>query len=213
MKPMQHSFRRFLEKITSKKAPGPSPVFSIFHVLSALELISEKAIGRSKLTEELGVGEGTVRTMIQRLKDAEIITTSKRGCTLTSKGQRLRKEYTTIFTKKVQIGKSELTLADYNFAVLVKNQGHKIKSGIEQRDAAIMIGAKGATTIIFKEGHLVIPSVSNDIAEDFPEAANQIIRFLKPEENDAIIIGSASDSMKAEYGALAAAWTILDDSD
>lgn len=110
------------------------------------------------------------------------------------------------------MGKSELTLADY-IAALVKYQGHTIKSGIEQRDAAIMVGAKGATTIIFKEGHLVIPSVGDNIAEDFPEAANQITRLLKPEENDAIIIGSANDSIKAEYGALAAAWTILGDSD
>lgn len=65
MKPMLHSFRGLLEKITSKKAPGPSPAFSIFHVLSALELIPENAIGRSKLTENLGVEEGAMRMMIQ----------------------------------------------------------------------------------------------------------------------------------------------------
>ena len=87
----------------------------------------------------------------------------------------------------------------------------KIKSGVEQRDASVMVGAKGATTIMFKEGRLKIPSVSDDVAADFPKAANQIVRFLAPKENDVIIIGSADSLGKAEYGTLAAAWTFLND--
>jgi hypothetical protein len=74
-----------------------------------------------------------------------------------------------------------------------------------------MAGAKGATTIMFKEGRLKIPSVSDDVTKDFPDAANQIVRLLKPEENDVIIIGSADSLGKAEYGTLAAAWTVLND--
>lgn len=209
---MRSSFKRLLEKITGKMAPGPSPTFSILHMLRAIELIEERAIGRSKLAEELEVGEGAVRTMISRLKDAGIITTSKRGCTLTSKGVKLWDDYRTVFRRKVEVGKSELTLADYNFAILVKNCGHRVKSGMEQRDAAVMVGGRGATTIMFKRGRLVIPSVSDDVGEDFPEPANQLIRLLEPEDNDVVVIGSADSLVKAEYAALAAAWTLLDDS-
>jgi hypothetical protein len=53
--------------------------------------------------------------------------------------------------------------------------------------------------------------VSDDVAKDFPDAANQIVRLLEPEENDVIIIGSANSLAEAEYGTLAAAWTILND--
>jgi DNA-binding MarR family transcriptional regulator len=208
---MPYVFKQILEKIMGEKAPGPSPTFSVFHVLRAIELIAKKATGRSKLAEELGVGEGTVRTMISRLKDAGLITTSKLGCALTSKGLELWDEYKTVFGRKVWIGKSELTLADYNFAILVKKRGHKVKSGMEQRDAAIMVGARGATTIMLKGGFLIIPSVSDNIDKDFPKAANQIIRLLQPEENDVIIIGSADSLGKAEYGTLAAAWTLVND--
>jgi predicted transcriptional regulator len=206
-----HTFKQLLEKISSEKAPGPSATFSTFHILRAMELISEKPIGRSKLAESLKIGEGAVRTMIGRLRNAELIATSKAGCALTSKGLGLWKEYKSIFKNKAKIGKSELTLAEYNFAVLVKNRWHKVKSGVEQRDAAVMAGAKGATTIMFKEGRLIAPSVSSNIAKDFPKAANQILRLLEPEENDVIIIGSSDDLGKAEYGALAAAWTLLND--
>jgi len=208
---MPYTFKQLLEKIISEKASGPSPSFSVFHLLHAIELISEKTIGRSKLAENLNVGEGAVRTIINRLKDADLVVTSKSGCTLTSEGLRLWREYKSIFKKKTEIGKNELTLADYNFAILIKNRGHKVRSGVEQRDAAVMAGAKGATTIMFKEGRLKIPSVSDDVAKDFPNAANQIVRLLEPEENDVIIIGSADSLGKAEYGTLAAAWTVLND--
>lgn len=209
---MPHAFKQILEKITGEKAPGPSPTFSVLHMLRAVELIAEKAIGRSKLAEELGVGEGAVRTMVNRLKDADLITTSKLGCTLTSKGLELWNEYRTVFKRKVEIGKNQLTLADYNVAILVKNRGHKVKSGMEQRDAAIMVGAKGATTIMFKAECLIVPSVSDNIAKDFPKAANQMVRLLRPEENDVIVVGSANNLRKAQYGASAAAWTLINDS-
>jgi len=208
---MPHAFKQILEKVAGEKAPGPSPTFSVFHMLRAIELIAKKTIGRSKLAEELAVGEGAMRTMINRLKDAGLITTSKLGCTLTSKGLKLWNEYKTVFGRKVGVGKSELTLADYNFAILVKNHGHKVKSGMEQRDAAIMVGAMGATTIMFKGERLIIPSVSDNMAKDFPETANRMVRLLQPEENDVIVVGSADNLVKAEYGALAAAWTLVND--
>ena len=208
---MPHAFKQILEKVAGEKAPGPSPTFSLFHMLRAIDLIAKKAIGRSKLAKELGVGEGAMRTMIKRLKDAGLVTTSKSGCTLTSKGLKLWNEYKTVFRRKVGIGRSELTLADYNFAILIKNRGHKVKSGMEQRDAAIMVGAMGATTIMFKRERLIIPSVSDNIAKDFPKAANQMVRLLQPEENDVIVVGNADSLVKAEYGALAAAWTLVND--
>lgn len=208
---MPHTFKQFLEKIASEKAPGPPSTFSVFHILRAIELISEKTIGRSKLAENLKVGEGAVRTIIDRLRDAGLIVASKAGCTLTKEGLRLWREYKSILVKKIKIGRNELTFAGFNFAVLIKNRSHKVKSGVEQRDSAIIVGAKGATTIMFKKGSLIMPSVSNDVARDFPKAANQIVKLLQPEENDVIIIGSADSLEKAEYGTLAAAWTLLDD--
>jgi len=202
-------FKQLLEKVASERVPGPSPTFSVLHLLWAIELMAEKSIGRSKLAEGLHVGEGAVRTILGRLKNARLVSTSKTGCALTDNGLRLWKEYRSIFKKKADIGKIELGLADYNLAILVKGLGHKVKSGVEQRDAAVMAGAKGATTVVFKKGHLVIPSVSSNVVNDFPKAANRIISLLEPNENDVIIIGSANSLAKAEYGTLAAAWTLL----
>jgi predicted transcriptional regulator len=206
---MPYRFKQLLEKMALEKAPGPSPSFSVFHLLRAMELISEKTIGRAKLAEGLNVGEGAARTILDRLKDAGLVAVSRNGCKLTSEGLRLWREYRSIFKKKIEIGKNDLTLATYNLAILINDRQHEIRSGVEQRDAAVMAGARGATTIMFKGGRLQIPSVSDNVAKDFPDAANYITRLLKPEENDVIVIGSADSLGKAEYGALAAAWTVL----
>ena len=83
---MAASLKKFMQQIAGKKAPGPSTTFTIFHIFYALELLAQKPLGRNKLAEKLEVGDGAVRTIISRLKDAGLIETSKEGCNLTKKG-------------------------------------------------------------------------------------------------------------------------------
>ena len=206
---MTYRFKRVLEEIMQEKVPGPSPYFSVFHLLRALEFIEVAPVGRSKLAKSLNVGEGTIRTIIDRLKDVGLIEISKAGCDLTNEGSKFMEEYRSVFAKKAKIGKNELTFTSYNVAILVKNLAHKIKAGIEQRDAAIMVGAKSATTIVLQKGCLIIPSISKNVAEDFPEATSQINDNFKLQENDVVVIVSAETMEKAEHGILAAAWTLL----
>jgi len=206
---MTSQFKRFIESLASPKGPGPSTTFSMFHIFYALELMAEKPIGRTKLAEKLNVGEGAIRTIISRLKDAGLIVTSKEGCNLTDKGLSVWKRFEEVFPKRIKIEKTPLTTSEYNYAFLVKNRGHKVKSGIDQRDAAIMGGARRAVVIVSKNGHLVIESVSNSIEKDFPEAANKILKDLKLENNDVIIIAGADNPLKAKRGAFAASWVLL----
>jgi predicted transcriptional regulator len=207
---MTFQLKRFIENIVRQKAPGPSTTFSMFHIFYALELMAAKPIGRNKLAEKLNVGEGAIRTIISRLKDGGLIVTSKEGCRLTDKGADIWEKFEEIFPKRIKIERTPLTTAEYNYAFLVKNSGHKVQSGIEQRDAAIMGGARRAVVIVSKNGHLIIESVSKSIENDFPEASNKILKDLKPEENDVIVIAGADNPLKAKRGAFAASWVLLD---
>ncbi|MCJ7763215.1 DUF4443 domain-containing protein [Candidatus Bathyarchaeota archaeon] len=206
---MASTFKQFIENVAGEKAPGPSTTFSVAHIFCALELIAEKPIGRNKLAEKLNVGEGAIRTIINHLKDADLIVTSKNGCILTAKGLGTWKKFEEFFPKRGEIEKTELTTAEHNYAFLVKNSGHKVKSGIEQRDAAIVAGAKRAVVIVSKSGHLSIESVSSDIAKEFPKAANQILKVTQPEDNDVIVIAGADVLQKAKHAAFAASWALL----
>jgi predicted transcriptional regulator len=206
---MAVSFKKFMQQIAGKKAPGPSTSFTIFHVFYALELLSQNPLGRNKLAEKLNVGDGAVRTIISRLVDADLVETSKEGCNLTNKGSEIWGQFKEIFPKRVEIPKSELTGSEFNFAFLVKERGQKVGSGIDQRDAAIIAGARKALVIVVRGRHLSIESVSDCIEQQYPKAANLLIEELKPQDNDVIIIAGADSLLKAKRGAFAASWSLI----
>jgi len=203
--------KEILNSLIKEKAPGPALTFTLLHLIKALELMAEGPIGRGKLAKNLGVGEGTVRTIIKRLKDSNIIEISREGCHLASFGRKLWEKFKKKVPKKVFLEKNEFSLAQYSVAVLVRGCGSKVRTGMKQRDAAIMVGADGATTLVVKGKKLIIPGVSDNIAKDYPVAYKQIVELLNLEQNDVVIVGTAKTREKAEYGALAAALTLLED--
>ena len=206
---MPVSLKKFLHQIAGKKAPGPSTTFTVFHIFYALELIAQKPLGRNKLAEKLEVGDGAVRTIISRLKEEDLIETSKQGCNLTRKGLDIWKQFEEIFPKQMALPRSDLSSSEFNYAFLVKNCGQKVKSGINQRDAAIFAGARNALVIVYRNGHLCIESVSSRIEQDYPIVASQILNELKPEENDVIIVAGADSLLRAKRGVFAASWSLI----
>jgi predicted transcriptional regulator len=203
--------KRFLESLLEEKAPGPYPSFSIYHLIKGLELVAKTGqVGRGRLAEELKIGEGATRTLIERLKTANLISVTKKGCSLTERGKKIWSEFEAVFPQKTSLERNELALADCNVAVQIRKGGDRVRTGVEQRDAAVIAGAKGAMTLVFKGKKLVMPNVSVDVSHDFPVAFRQITALLRLRENDAVVIGSADSLSRAEYGALAAAWTLIE---
>ncbi len=203
--------KELLNSLVKEKGPGPALTFTSLHLIKVLELIAEGPIGRGKLAKKLGIGEGTIRTIIKRLKDSNLIEISKNGCHLTNFGKDFWKKFKEKIPKKVFLEKNEFSLAEYTVAVLIKKCGDKVRIGMQQRDAAIMAGAEGATTLVVKDRKIILPGVSDDVAKDYPVAYRQIVELLKPEHNDVVVVGTGETKEKAEYGALAAALTLLED--
>jgi low affinity Fe/Cu permease len=86
-----------------------------------------------------------------------------------------------------------------------------IKSGIEQRDAAIKAGAVGATTLICKNERLVLPGTGEDLMRNDQKIHSLIMKELSPEQNDVIIIGSSQNKKIAEMAAKSAALYTIED--
>ena len=112
-------------------------------------------------------------------------------------------------SREVEIPPSPITVGAYNIAVLVRDAGNAVNYGLEQRDAAIMIGAIGATTLIYMMGGLEMPGAKEDVLKELPSVRNILISELKPRENDVIVIGSADDKRLAELGAKSAVYELL----
>ena len=202
---------RTLGKVASKLAPGRAPYFIEAHLVKALKIVdSEGPVGRVRLSKILGLGEGAVRTLVKHLKNEGLIKISRTGIILTDSGKKLSSFLNSRISSETEVPQSSLTVGPFNIAVLVKKVADHIKYGLEQRDAAIKVGASGATTLIFSHGGLVMPGAEGeDVFKNIPAIRDVLISKLKPREGDVVIIGSGNDRLTAELGAIAAALETL----
>jgi predicted transcriptional regulator len=199
-----------VDRVAAKIAPGRAPFFMGVHVFKALETIeAEGPIGRVKLSKTLGLGGGAIRTLVRHLETEGLIKISRIGIVLSDSGKKLFSDLKSRISKGIEVPESSLTVGSYNVAVLVKDVANFMKRGLEQRDAAIKVGALGATTLIFSRGKLNMPGIEEDAFKGDPRIRVELISKLQPRENDVIIIGSANDKLTAEYGAIAAALETL----
>jgi hypothetical protein len=192
---------------------GPKPAFTMVHLLEAIFVVQKEGpIGRKIPSDRLSLGAGVVRTLIWRLRSHHILSEDKQGCKLTEKGLRLYSMLQRRISQPVVTDAGRLFLNKWNAIILVRGGASRIHLGLEQRDAAVRVGATGANTIIYSDGRFLIPGGSSDCAGDFPDSVWERLRvILKPEDGDLIIVSGAPSSHVAEQGVLAAAWTIISD--
>lgn len=197
-----------VHRIVEKVAPGRPPAYSEAHVLKALELIgSALGIGRQRLSRELRLGEGTVRTLVKRMKGSGLVDVSRGGMTLTSRGNEILTELEErILT--CEFPETSITVSSQNYAVLIKGAAGNVRRGIEQRDAALISGAKGATTLIYDGEQLLMPGTALELDNS---TTSYILENLKPGKGDVIIIGSSNNLFEAEMGAKSAALKLLEE--
>ncbi|MFQ5951481.1 MAG: DUF4443 domain-containing protein [Candidatus Geothermarchaeales archaeon] len=201
----------FLRKVSESTALGPSPTFSELHLAKALEKICERGpIGRASLSRAVGLGEGATRTLLDHMKRAELVDTSKFGSELTETGLELhRRLYSEVKAKK-EVPPSEITVGERNFVFHIGGGANFITSGVLQRDQAVRAGARGAVVIVFRNGHLFLPPDETPLYDRWQEVSEGITTEFKPEEGDVLIISGADSIEDAEMGARAAALTLLD---
>lgn len=199
-----------IREITLIKDNKSRAAFSIFHIFCALELISKKQIGRTHLAKKIGIGKGTVLSLISGLKKRDLIKTNQGRAELTEKGLEIWAQLEKALPIRTTIPKIEFLPTKFNYAFVVVNSGNKIKSSSELRDIAIISGAKIAITIINIEGKLVIESVSLDIENDFPQAYKEIQKFFDTKNNDVIVMTGADTSLAAKRSAFAISWLLID---
>ena len=179
-------------------------------MLAFLTVGESGRIGRHSLAVRAGLGEGAVRTVLKRLREEGLSDADASGCYLTREGQEVYSSLSKKLSPLATIDGSRLTMGDAQVAVLVRGGGAAVKSGIEQRDSAIGVGAAGATTYVVKGSRFTIPGGSDDCEKDFPGRAwTALRRRLKPRNGDAVILCGSEREETARLGALSAALSLL----
>jgi hypothetical protein len=212
-----HTYVKALTRIASRYAPSRMLSFELVHIFKVLQLLNKNQhISRTLLCQELALGEGSVRTLLKHLKMHGLVSSTNGGTRLTQKGKTLSSELLQSIPSESNMPKCSIALGKFNYVVLLRNYAFAIKSGIEQRDAAIKIGALGATTLLYKDHKFIMPGSHKNNNKDSlynePHIDNLLINKLMPEDNDIIIIGSDNKNLRiAEFGAKnAALFTIRD---
>lgn len=201
-----HNLVSTLSKVATRYAPSRILSYDTAHVFKVLQLANQhEKISRNLLQEELGLGEGSVKTLVKHLKRGELVETSNAGMQMTGKGKNIYKKISETISAEVTLAQCSVTLGRFNHAILVKDMGSEIISGIEQRDAAIKAGAIGATTLIFQDGKFLMPDRKQDSLRNDTKLKEKIMESLEPQENDVIIIASSENKKNADIAAKSAA--------
>ena len=183
---------------------GPVPKFNDYHIWKAFQCLDDRnPVGRKKLSQLLGIGEGSTRTILSMMQDQSMITIGKSGILLTDAGTEFKKS---VHMDVADISISDLTIGDRDCAVRVPKMARNVKYGCEERDAAIKSGATGATTLIYSNGKLIFPG--SDYPVD-PDVESKIRSVFSLKNDDVVIIGTGPTEESAEVGAVIAGLTIM----
>jgi hypothetical protein len=201
---------QILQNIVSRKGSSKILTFSVPHVFKALQLLQkDHFVSRASFCKNLYMGEGAVKTMIGHLKDESMVDSTKSGTFLTSKGSNFIKNLTAVIAAESEIKKCQIAQGKFNYAVILKKYATATKSGMEQRDYAILYGATGATTLVYREGRFVFPNENIDCLINDKTTKRRLLTALQPENGDLIIIASATEPFVAEIAAKnSALWTL-----
>ena len=197
-----------------KKPKGPIPRISPIKLLVALKIIEkEEPIGRYDLAKKLNLTDGTVRGMIERLKDRNLIEVSKKGCTISEKGREAIREFLTQKRildikelKKESIG--QLAPGEKIYGIQISNAKDKVENGLLQRDEAIKAGAHGTTTLIYLNKKLLFPKTFEEADKIYKQETKYLKEQFKLKEGDVLILCWAENYVNAIEGALKAALTL-----
>lgn len=199
-----------LQNIVSRKGSSKVLTFSVPHVFKALQLLhKDRYVSRAGFCTQLHMGEGAVKTMISHLKQESVADSTKSGTFLTNKGKNFIKNLLEVVSAECELKKCQIAQGKFNHAVILKKYAFATKTGMEQRDYAILYGAIGATTLLYRDERFVFPHENIDCLLDDPKTREALLKNLEPQNGDMIIIASANDPFVAEIAAKnSALWTL-----
>lgn len=176
--------------------------FNDANVYWTMYLLSDgKRIGRKRLADEVGIGEGSMRRILDTLQEWDYISIKQTGIMITKAGQSFLDQ---IPIRPVDIFLEGSVIGTEQQGVIVLGVADKVNNGMEQRDAGIKVGAEGCTTIVYRDGNLCIPPDWN-LDVERPEMAKKIRDEYGMREKDALIIGGGNTKQSAIVAAVSAA--------
>ncbi len=188
------------------------PVYSLPQVICVLLEIytSNDGIGRYQLKSKVGLGEGSLRTLLKRLEQNGFINVKgkRAGHTLSEMGLNFVKELMNRFTFPMQFQNPPSWLKALGSIIhysIIRSEYIRspLTNGIKQRDTAMIHGGKGGVCLIFDGKTFLFPG------DKYPGSDLSEINTDGLKINDIICFAGADEIEKSKIALLAAIITFL----
>ena len=164
-----------------------------------------RPVGRRTLVRRTGITEMTVRTHLNKLRDAGYVKMAKAGTSLTAQGL---EAFAPLKRRVRWVGAPALralALDDHGAAALLRSFSEKLTEGWRYRDAAVREGATGALLLRRDEEGWTFSDQPLPLRERYPEDAALLDNALsaadvRPQEGDALVIAFAPEPSTAQRG-------------
>ncbi len=151
------SFSELVKSLFKTKTVAPT--YKKPHILYTIYIIGREksGIGRYRIKNEVGLGEGSMKTLLNRLKEEKIIHVDgsrQRGHTLSPKGELLFNKIaqTISYPRKIENPDNSYVIGEKAFYVMINPKYallDYIRLTLAMRDEAIKIGGSGCSTLEF----------------------------------------------------------------
>jgi hypothetical protein len=158
--------------------------------------------------DEMNLKEGPAKTLIRRFEQNGLVArVGNKGHLLTAKGKDWNGRIRSWIVDFKEVSAPSVSLTESAYGIQLRGLSNLVETGIEQRDHALLAGAIGATTLVFEEGVLKVPSVSDRVLQK--KTVKGLLSEFKLKERDILIVGMGRSRSEAQRGAFNAALSLL----
>ncbi|NHV99913.1 MAG: hypothetical protein HA496_09805 [Thaumarchaeota archaeon] len=161
------------------------------HVLLTIIQTGEGSVSRAKLQKLLGLGDGSVRSMVKCMKKHGLIHTSASGSRLTGRGMRILRQVRLHVPDLRKTGLDYLSVGRVNYAAVLR--GIEPPDVLKTRDMAVRLGGSGAVLLTVREKSLEIPCVAEDLRSVSVKDHEELSKMSLKEKDFILIVGGDDD--------------------
>ncbi|GAB4305158.1 MAG: hypothetical protein Kow0069_00560 [Promethearchaeota archaeon] len=201
------------------------PSYRASHVLAGLFLLADhpRGVGRYRLGEALGLGEGSAKSMFRKLGDAGLIrrasTDARRsGSVLSEEGAALVEDLRRAIPFLVEGPDflcehgEKLCLAPACFVAGAKRAAKGVSGWVDVRDAALKVGGTGATALVVSSRSIRFPDHERALPGDYEESRAFLVELVERHglvEGDVLVLGGGPAGPVARVATVEATLALL----
>ena len=188
---------------------GAKPSFTKSHEITALLTLYPGRTSRKKLSESLGVGEGSVRTILDNLHSRKMVESDKTGHTLSDTGKAYVEKLLGYFTLPAPLKSRDMLVGEHVYYSWVAGSKEKLsRQGTVESVTALKEGADSAVILVKSRSGLKFPSKGFHIKQ-YNQTVDELTQNLDELNPGDVIVLTSADTKPVSINSLTSVIMLL----